>query len=85
MLFSTPDSDQQLYPTLRSEGTYFRAFQKFMARVYTCIVRGQLAAKVYDADVEVHFDGEGGNWETKIPQPVTRVYKFRGWSVWSLN
>ncbi|WVQ98693.1 hypothetical protein IAU59_005824 [Kwoniella sp. CBS 9459] len=58
---------QQLYATLRKEPIrHFVLFQRFLCRVYTALVYAQMRAARPLMDVEVHFDGEDGDYHEKL-------------------
>ncbi|OCF45486.1 hypothetical protein I317_00733 [Kwoniella heveanensis CBS 569] len=56
-----------LYATLRDEPiSNFVLFQRFLCKVYTALVYAQMRAGRPLMDVEVHFDGEEGDYAGKL-------------------
>lgn len=72
IIFSSPSSsssssDDQLYTQLRkSPRQSWTVFQIFLGKVYATLAAGQWRAGKVLMDVEVHFEGEQGDWGDKL-------------------
>jgi pantetheine-phosphate adenylyltransferase len=74
VVFTTPGSGAQLYSALRAAPRkHFDALQNFLAEVYAALAAGHWAAGRVLVDVEVHFDGELGDWTQKLLATPDRV------------
>lgn len=61
------DENDQLYTELRkSPRPNWTAFQTFLGKVYATLAAGQWRAGKVLMDVEVHFQGEQGDWGDKL-------------------
>ncbi|WVF72234.1 hypothetical protein IAT40_007046 [Kwoniella sp. CBS 6097] len=78
VLFTTPpdtavnsrrenEAEEQLYTSLKQEPIrHFATLQRFLCKVYTALVYAQMRAGRPLMDVEVHFDGEEGDYAQKL-------------------
>jgi pantetheine-phosphate adenylyltransferase len=67
VIFSSPSPETQLYPQLREHPRrHWAEFQTFLGKVYAVLAAGQWRAERVLMDVEVHFEGEEGDWSDKL-------------------
>lgn len=67
VIFSSPSPQLQLYGQLRKHPRrHWAEFQTFLGKVYAVLAAGQWRAERVLMDVEVHFQGEEGDWSDKL-------------------
>ncbi|ORY33770.1 hypothetical protein BCR39DRAFT_519164 [Naematelia encephala] len=68
VVFSSPPEPAQLYSLLKADAvTHWEAFQEFLGKVYATLAAAQWRSGRVLMNVEVHFDGEEGDWKEKLP------------------
>ncbi|KAK8869854.1 hypothetical protein IAR55_000422 [Kwoniella newhampshirensis] len=64
---ASEEPQHQLYALIRnSPREYFQQFQVFLGKIYAASAAAQWRAGRVMMDVEVHFDGEDGDWGEKL-------------------